>query len=342
MLTRQSQYRSAERGFTILELLVSVAIFTIVMGTIYALLRVGSSDRFTTNQRADILQNARVALNTLGVDVQNAGFAFDVAILPDNALQWVGLPLDADTSPDRLYPIVPGNDLKTNTLSGIQTDIISFASIDDSWNLDAQGTPQPILIDAHPGGNQLRTPTTDGMAPVRAGELYVVSDDVGDTIGWCTQVPPSSNRRFANFSSSDPLGINQPGSSGQLFNKNLPCAMTKLRWVAYWVEPDGTFVRAVFGDPGLLDGNGAGSSSSTGFLVMPLATGVEDFQVEYVIIDNNTQVVTSAPTTAQIPNIRQVRFSLRVRGAEIDQRFREPFRTTLTSTFNARNVGTLR
>jgi prepilin-type N-terminal cleavage/methylation domain-containing protein len=336
MRSIESQQAPSQGGFTLLELLVSLAIFSIVTGTIYALLHVASSDRFTTNQRSEILQNARVAVATIGLDIQNAGYSFDRAIVPDDSLTFVGLPADADADEDRLFPIVPGNGLRINELSGAATDVVSFASIDDGWNVDANGNAQPLPIDDINGGNQLRTPLTDGMAAAREGELYVVSDDKSDTIGWCTRVPGPQK---ANFANNDPLGINRPGASGALFQKTLPCTMTKLRWVSYWVESDGTLVRAVMGDPALLVGSGGAEPASRGFLVMPVANGVEDFQVDYVVAEDGATLVTENPRAAQIPGIRQVRITVRMRSADRDPRTRDFYRTTLTSTFSARNLG---
>lgn len=68
--------RPSESGFTLLEPIVAMAIFSIVVGSIYLLLEVGRSDAFKTKQRTETMQNARIALNTIGRDAINAGVGY--------------------------------------------------------------------------------------------------------------------------------------------------------------------------------------------------------------------------------------------------------------------------
>ena len=67
------ELRKSESGFTMVEVVVSTAIFVIVMGSIYGLLRVARNGRLNTTQRTELIQNVRVALNALGRDAINAG-----------------------------------------------------------------------------------------------------------------------------------------------------------------------------------------------------------------------------------------------------------------------------
>src|SRR5262245_50090528 len=72
---RQARGNSADpqAGFTIVEMMISMTVFVIVVGAVYGLLEVGRAGRFNTNQRWEVLQNVRIALNAVGRDAINAG-----------------------------------------------------------------------------------------------------------------------------------------------------------------------------------------------------------------------------------------------------------------------------
>jgi len=92
----------AEAGFTIIEMMVGIVVFTIVMGSIYGLLMVARGGRLNTNQRSEILQNARIAINTMSRDAINAGVGYPNlgATIPDNRLATImGGTADTDTDP---------------------------------------------------------------------------------------------------------------------------------------------------------------------------------------------------------------------------------------------------
>src|SRR5256885_5939701 len=107
------------RGFTIIELLVSIVIFTIIMTAVFGLMRVARLDRFSTHQRVEVLQNLRVALNAVGRDALNAGYGYTIngGSLPDNALNTLfTLSSDTNTSADILMGVVSGRNVTTNNL----------------------------------------------------------------------------------------------------------------------------------------------------------------------------------------------------------------------------------
>src|SRR5438552_16834389 len=139
-----------QAGFTMLEMVVSMAIFTIVMGSIYALLHTMRAGRVNTSQRAEVLQGVRTALNSMGRDAINAGVGYPNtgALIPDNKLTLVGGLSDADTSLEFLTPVYAANNL--NSVNGTATDEVTFLYIDDTFN---SGNSLPISSLADSTGN---------------------------------------------------------------------------------------------------------------------------------------------------------------------------------------------
>lgn len=327
-------------GFTLLELLVSVGIFVIITGSIYSLLRVGTSDRFTTNQRAELLQNARIALNSIGQDALNAGFDFPNggAVSGEGSLASFGVVADGDATKDVLVPVVARNDVNVNALNpaaGTLTDQVTFAYIDDSFNVDANSNPQALSINGR-SGTQFRILSVQNpppVSPTRVGDLYVVSDTTSATLGYCTAASATALAFLNN--GSDPLGVNyRPGGANVFtFQVTPPARLRRVRCVTYFVNSGGTLIRRTAGSAANLGGNVAATG---GFLDMPLAEGIEDMQLEYVLQDGS---VIASPTSLQMGTIRQVRVALQVRSPEPDSRTREFYRTTLSTTLNARNIG---
>ncbi len=325
--------QSQQGGFTILELLIAMTMFAIVTGAAFGLMEVARSDRFTTNQRVETMQNVRAALNAIGRDALNAGFGYSNigGQLPDDSLATLlGLPADTDTSLDRLTPVVAGNNITANTLSGINTDQLTFVFQDESFN---NGTTLSIDEIIPPSGQlRIRDPGTNAVC--RINDLYIITGQNASAIGMATNM--SANNKIV-FAASDPLNINQPGASSPLSNVTAPASVSRISWVTYRVLNDGTLVRTVYGN------------SATALQDMPLAYGIRDMQVQYVLVDGTISddpgagpdltAGTADDTPSNFGNVRQVRVTINARSPEIDRRTNQPFQVTLTSTFNTRNIG---
>src|SRR5215813_9512434 len=184
-----------ETGFTLLEVVVSVAVFTIVMGAVYGVLRVSRGGRINTNQRSEMLQNVRVALNAIGRDAINAGVGYPNAgaVIPDNKLSILGLAADADTAQDALTPVYAGNALnqvRAQSFPGQQafptnTDQVTFLYVDDAFN---NGQSLAITTIADSGGTKtiltVQTGFTNG--PCNVGDIYLLTGGSGSSIGQLT------------------------------------------------------------------------------------------------------------------------------------------------------------
>src|SRR3984957_13214787 len=93
MANMKMQDQNSERGFTLLELMVSMAVGLIVMAAMASLFRTGMQSTMLVTQRAETQQNMRAAIDLLVKDISMAG-----AGLPSGGIQ---LPTGAGSSASR-------------------------------------------------------------------------------------------------------------------------------------------------------------------------------------------------------------------------------------------------
>jgi prepilin-type N-terminal cleavage/methylation domain-containing protein len=337
LISRKHQSGAVENrqaGFSMIEMIIGVTVFTIVMGAIYGLLQVGRSGRLNTTMRSEALQNARVGINTVGRDIINSGVGYPNigALIPDNRVSGLfgGTP-DSGAEPDFLTPIYGRNNV--NSINGTMTDLMSIAFIDNSFNA---GVSIPISI-ISATGSQVTIPAGFSNAPCTVGEIYLISGQTSAAALGMLTSKTSTDR--LNFATGDPLGINLTGASSPIILVNgvggslnpASASLQRVSLVRYYVVDDdgptnpgsGTLMRDVYG------------GATPGFTTQPLAFGIENFQCQYVMDDG---AILDAPTQAQMLGIRQVRIALTVRSPEIDPQTNRPFRQTISATYNARNL----
>jgi prepilin-type N-terminal cleavage/methylation domain-containing protein len=360
--TFQMQYklgdeRNGQAGFSLIELLISITLFATVTGAVYGIMSIASKDRFTTNQRVQIMQSARNALNAIGRDAMNAGYNLPNTIsarMPDNALNTVvGLPADTGTAVDLVAPIVAGPRITSNNLSiltsspnGLKTDQVSFLYQDPTFY-----SGRAVPVTSVTAASNLITIDTKGLDATAAtaddidntifttNDIYLAWNNTAAALGTVTALTGTNQLTFA---ATDPLSLNTPTGGGQLISLSAPFSITRVTWVTFRVLQDGTLVRTVYG------------GASPGKTDMPLAYGIEEMKVDYVTKDGTTYSSTTPDspgagtdkalgnaddTPSKLLDIRQIRVTLKVRSAENDLRNNNPFTTTLSATFNTRNLG---
>ncbi len=324
------------------------------------MLEVGRSDMFNTEQLTDATQNARIALNTISRDANNAGAGYWKfgAQMPDGTLErLMFLPDETDGTEDVLTPLVPGDGVKTIDVDGtnVATDAVTFVYQDDSFN----GGSALKVVGINPATNAVTVnPTTD---PCHDGDLYVYIIDDGNypALGSLKEIDDAAKR--LTFSAGDPLGLNNPGGTSTFRNLGASAACKRITWVTYFVNTDHVLVRRVYGNTHRIVGSGVDNDGvggvvpedingeGVGFVEMPLATGVQNFQVKYVLEDGTT-VDTVGPTLDAggnpIPGtkstnralIRMVQVSITVRSAQADNKTKKPFFVTLNGSFYTPNL----
>jgi hypothetical protein len=194
------------------------------------------------------------------------------------------------------------------------------------------------------------------VTPATVYDLFLVETDT-------TQVPlmvTGVGSNYADFAPGDPLGLNQSltAASGPAVSQLRKCTtggsspittncsssaslMKKFFWIAYRVGTDGTLIRTTFG-------NNTSGAASEQAREQPLAYGIQDMQVRYVLEDGT---VSDDPTVGpdKLPNttddtpgnmnlVRQITITLKVQSNEVDEVTGNPDVITISSTYAARNI----
>jgi prepilin-type N-terminal cleavage/methylation domain-containing protein len=352
--------REKEAGFSLLELLMSIVIFSVVIAAVYGLLQVARAGRNMSSERSDLMKQTRYTLNLMGRDALNAGYSYDDtgAVLPNNVLNTrLGIPFDYDTSRDLLVGIVAGDNVNTNSLqqgTPHRTDVISFVYRDITFNPDpSTGSSRTMTLTAATANpTNVTMVTLDGTSTTtnncRKNDLYLIGDPSSAVLVMATDVPSASTIRFA---ATDPLSLNKiytnsllkacTGLDSETCMAYPQVAMKRVIWVSFMVKNDGTLVRKVFGNNGTVDADQIQEQ--------PLAYGIENLQIKYVLEDGTISdnpavgddgvLGTSDDTPQKLNNVRQISFTITARGNDVDSRTGQRNRITLTSTFSTRNMG---
>ena len=325
-----------DQGFTILELIISMVIFTIVTGAVFGVLQIARKTRTVVTQNTGLNKTVRLALNLMGRDTYNAGFGYPLAPttvgLPDNRISTLlTIPNDVDTLRDTVPPIIASNDLTPNTFNltaGTTTDQISFLFKDPTFNLvgiapDQVSQPLNVFGATTGTGFSQIVPVSGSNLACRVNDLLLVSGSNGSTLAQATSLVAPDKIRFAN---SDDLGINQAGSVDSVEGITTPASIQRVKMITYRVSTDGILMRREYG-------NAPPVTPAVAYIDEPLVYGVETFQITYVMDDG-----TTANNPANLAAVRQVRYTIGVRSTELDPSG-QPFRVQMTSTFGTRNLG---
>lgn len=335
----------SEKGFSLLELVVSIVIFLVVIAAIFGVLQAAQRSRTVVNEGVQLSKTVRISLNLIGRDTLNAGYAYpsgNTVVLKNNALSTlIGIPSDFDSSRDTVPPIIVGNDVTLNTFNqtpNTRTDQVTFLFKDSTFNLVGTAgnqVSQPLNINAATTSSGIDEiiPVTGSNASCQINDLFVITGNTGSTLGVVTNLSGTNKVQFAN---GDILGFNRTGTSGFLRNITTPASMQRVQMVTYFVTADGTLTRRRYA-------NGA-----VAFVDEPLVYGVENFQIQYVmnngdLLDNPSAGPDGTPGTsddveANLALIRQLRVTIFVRSTELNAAG-QPFSLTMSSTFSTRNLG---
>lgn len=341
---------SSESGFSLLELVISMVLFTVVTGSVFGLLQVARASRTIVSENTSLNKNVRLALNLLGRDTYNAGYGYplrNTVVLPDNRTSTLlGIPNDIDTSRDTVPPIIAGNNITLSTYNpsnpsaNIRTDQVTFLFKDTAFNL-VGGVSQPLSINAATttsGGIDEIVPIAGSNAACRVNDIYLISGGNGSTLGVSTAL---GGTNIIQFSNGDVLGFNQTGTSGPLRSITTPAAIQRVKMVTYFVTADGILTRREFA-------NATPVIPAVAYVDEPLVYGVQDFQIVYIMDDGSTSNnPTAGPdgiagnaddTPANLAAVRQIRFTVNIRSTEKNAA-NQYYTTSMTSTFSTRNLG---
>lgn len=327
-----SQEPLSQKGFSLVEMLVTVALCSLVMGGVMELFRQGINIHSASTQRFEMQQNARVALNLMSQDFSIAGTGF-----VDGGIQ---LPTGTGSSnpkrgcsssscgtwdyltDDRMYAITPGDGLGP-TIGGSVTDMVSLVYRDPDLTTLSAAT----LASVNATGTQITT-QAGGTASVVANDVLMLCNSLGCAAGVVTSVNTGSNQ--INFAAGDSLNYNQSsisvGNIKAISNSGVfpPTTAYRIFVISYFVES--TTMRLM--------------RQLNAFAPVPVAETVENLQITYDTFDDATLAATAnLPTAGGVPNqIRKVNISINVRSPQPETRNGRYDRFAARTSVSIRNL----
>lgn len=211
-----SKHRSI-RGFSLVEMLISIAVGTVILASALSILRSAMDVSSLVAQRGEMQQNSRVAINLIATDLRQAGsrmptggIALPTTETPFRACDSSGCHIDNPGLADfRLYAVTPGDGLG-KTINGQATDVVTLAYRDPSLNLD-----EFPLVDIAADGTEIEVDAatnpsiTDSVVGLVDGDVVVVTNIYGSAAAVVTGV--AGNK--ISFADGDPINFNQSGAA---------------------------------------------------------------------------------------------------------------------------------
>lgn len=272
--------RAGSAGFTLVEVLSAMVIFSIVVVAAYATFEFQHASFTTQNRVVEAQENLRAALDMMTRDIRLAGYGVPASVtlpagmLPagDNSIRNV-VPRNRTTGPDDLY-VLYAYDMDSNVPSAVLTS--------------AMGAP---AISIH----------VDNVTGFTQGDYIIVRNGTSSDLFQITGPPVAGTGELPH----DASGVNATAYHAASLPYVAGDSVSRARLVRYFVD--------TVTDPAhptlMLD-------KMTGAAAQPLADDIEDMQLSYGLDTDGDFVVDNvvvAPTATQIPQIRQIRLMLTAR-----------------------------
>jgi prepilin-type N-terminal cleavage/methylation domain-containing protein len=353
--------RPGTRGFTLLELLVAMALGLIILAGTIALFRQGVDVSHSVTQRAEMQQNARTAINLISRDLTVAGTSLPPGgiVLPNGGTVGADPPrrgcdaagtcgnLVGGYPGSILYYVTPGDALGP-TINSTTTDVVTVVYLDDSLNPANGGLLSQPLVDIDPSGVTITVASgtdeaaiNDPASGLQAGDVVLLRSPFGPALGVVT-TPPGGSTTFT-LASSDALRLNWPGLTATggnitVITPGCPGAcpattLARVHIVSYFIDDTDP------NEPRLMRQVNANAA-------VPVALNVENLQITYDVINLATSLASanlSDPSLASPPagpnQIRKANIVVTTR-SPVRGLFRRSFnRMTLATSVSIRNLG---
>jgi Tfp pilus assembly protein PilW len=358
--------RNSEAGFSLMELLVSVTVTTVIMGTTLTALNHAMRANDTAVLVTGMNNNLRVAMDLIVRDLLQAGQGLPagrVIQLPSGAnsaqIRMPGPPGTSFLSPlgsTELPAVVTGPGMGP-VVNGVASDMITFLAADGSFDqvrltaLAANGSSMTV----EPGVDI----SNGGPDDIEAGQLIMLTKGSSSCLMQVTSVDGNQTVYFAN---NDSLLLNQrtasEGSIGAMLAEAppdvpsptyLPTTATRIRMISYYLDVTTTpgRVRLV---RRMNNGHATTFNNNLGTVV---GFDLENMSITYDLVDGVTNPsnvrmtaadIDDAGTGACAPNpctnnqIRKVNIVLAGRSRQPLLRTRQFFRNTLQSQVSLRSL----
>ena len=229
--------KSSKLGFTLLEMMVAMALGLIVMSAMASLFKMGMNSTLTVTQRAETQSNMRASIDIMAKDISLAG-----AGLPTGGIQLPAgtgssaskyacdagschLPVNTYPGGNYMYGIIPGynNGVEASASIPAATSLINdsitviyadynFPLWEFNLNFTSATSGAAVTVAAN-GSFSPAPPAITSAGGIQVGDLIMVQGGGITAVGEVTALTNTS-MAFANL---DPLNINQDGAqSGNL------------------------------------------------------------------------------------------------------------------------------
>ena len=348
-----------QKGFSLIEAIITILIFLMVMAAIFGVLQAGNQMRDAVSDRSEITANARTAISFIGREVVNAGLGYSKTggVVPDNfAFDLLKIPKDKDYFRDLFPGVVAGNNISASDLSVKEekNDVIAFVSRD----LDFNGGESVKVVEADKLlGSSYLTTTPGGCAACRKYDLYLLeSADGTQAMAMATAITGGT---FITLQENDPINLNRKladhlhqlnpnhphnhaksllteckfGATANCFDFTPHATAKRIFLTSYSVDVEGTLIRTTYG-------NNTGGTAAEQIQAHPLAYGVQNFQVRYLMQDGTLTDDPSLGNTNQMKlnEVVQVEIQITIKSESDQNGFTSTQLINLDSTFSTRNL----
>ncbi len=271
-----------DAGFTLIEIVIALAILTLSMTAIFASFNFQQKSYLAQNAVAEMQQNVRGAMNYVELDLRNAGGGIPPAVAYH-------------------IPVLFFGGSTVSVVSGVGFDDGGAGGWDNVYMISVRGIPTHIVDDMPNTSSELKVADPSGWV---AGDIAIIFDDTDADVFQITAVQSSNHLQH------NPQGV---------FGKDLSKAygegakVAKLQYAGYFLD---------FSDPAhptlmknFLDNTGTN-------IPQVVADDIEDMQVRLVMEDGSEHDGDWFPLqpdpVAELGKVRKVRLYLmgRTRNAE--------------------------
>jgi prepilin-type N-terminal cleavage/methylation domain-containing protein len=315
--------RQTQRGFSLLELLIALALTGVVMAAAVTVYENSVRVSNLVSTRAELQSEMRAAMNQIGRDLNQAGTGIPLSGLPIPSVATGGVnplfgcdatncyvPAGAFTA-GNLNRVTPAD--SAGILTSEQTDAIVMTYIDPiapATDLTSSATGLDwspyATTNISDDGSRLTMPAgttpalNDPEKGLAVGDLLLMQNQRGTAIAEVTGFDAASGNIF--FAANDPLKINQPSSTtpvtGTLATLRedpipatgdhyKPTSVSRIIMVTYfvWKDPNDSHLMLM--------------RQVNGRIARPVAEYIEDLQITYDVLD---ETKTPATLVANLPD----------------------------------------
>jgi prepilin-type N-terminal cleavage/methylation domain-containing protein len=368
MTPTTQRHSITDRGFTVIELLISMAIMVVILGTVMETLTQALRANQTAVMVTGMNANLRTAMDLIVRDMLQVGQDLPtgrVVLIPfgGTTIRLPGPPgsnfttVAADT---QLTAVMPGPGAGPS-INGVSTDIIRTLAADSSFsNIDLSALTNTTMTVVVPSANPAINGANigdGGVDDIKPGQLIMLTKGAFSTLVEATSI----SGQTVTFADGDSMRLNQstvtagtlralntaaPDLATQSANAIAQTQATRVRMITYYLD-----ITTTPGRPRLVRRMNNGDPTSFNNTTLGSAVGfdVENLFITYDLNDGSTNpsavrmnAADLAGTGACAPNacspnqIRKVNITLTGRSAQQYQPLKRHFRNTLTSQVSLR------